>query len=246
MLSCPSIISFSREKSVCNVLCFQAEERRGPAECADEGGELDERRQGSRQGLSPNDAGARSCKLRTPQKPTYEWEAATLKRSRHLRLMTSLFPKKNKQTNKLPITMFTQTRTKRRFKFSCSVTTFQKCAVPVSESVATPIPHPQDEWIQNVTVYSENRASVYGTLWLPPNDWTSVTEQMQPHTCSPGLGSRKTDDSIHTHADNLSPVTAVSLKTWLTTTQIGRKISRVFSKSRFLLFSRQMWFKINH
>lgn len=100
MLSCPSIISFSREKSVCNVLCFQAEERRGPAECADEGGELDERRQGSRQGLSPNDAGARSCKLRTPQKPTYEWEAATWKRSHHLRLMTSLFPKKtNKQTN---------------------------------------------------------------------------------------------------------------------------------------------------
>lgn len=89
----------SREKSICNVLCFQAEERRGPAECADEGGELDERRQGSRQGLSTNDAGARPCKLRTPQKPTYEWEAATLKRSRHLRLMTSLFPKKNK-TNK--------------------------------------------------------------------------------------------------------------------------------------------------
>lgn len=54
----------SRENSIGNVLCFQAGARRGPAECVDEGGELGERRrQGSRQGLSPDDAGARSCKL---------------------------------------------------------------------------------------------------------------------------------------------------------------------------------------
>lgn len=66
-----------RENSICNVSHFQAEERRRSHKCADEGWEQWEWWHGTRQGLFPDDRGARSCKSDTPQTTVYEWESDT-------------------------------------------------------------------------------------------------------------------------------------------------------------------------
>lgn len=108
-----------------------------------------------------------------------------------------------KQTNKAEITMFT---CRCILNFSCFQIWLKMCCL--SASLAALTPHPLDNWVESVTLYSGT-----GPPSTAPNDRASATEQMQPHTCSPTRGSRKTEQSIHTRADNVSPVTAVSLTT---------------------------------